>query len=89
MKWARWFEAFRWVEQTKIGEDVRVSTIFLGLDHNYTMKGPPILWETMVFGGKHHHYQQRCSGSMEQAEAMHRDVVKMVKEDSTQTKHTK
>lgn len=26
-----------------------VSTVFLGIDHNFTMKGPPILFETMVF----------------------------------------
>lgn len=26
-----------------------VSTVFLGLDHNYSMRGPPILFETMVF----------------------------------------
>jgi hypothetical protein len=27
-----------------------VSTVFLGLDHNFGMNGPPILFETMVFG---------------------------------------
>lgn len=27
-----------------------VSTVFLGLDHDYTGKGPPVLWETMIFG---------------------------------------
>lgn len=26
-----------------------VSTIFLGIDHNHRMRGPPILFETMVF----------------------------------------
>lgn len=30
---------------------VRVSTVFLGLDHNFRAAGPPILWETLVFGG--------------------------------------
>lgn len=29
----------------------RVSTVFLGLDHNFGGDGPPILFETMVFGG--------------------------------------
>ena len=27
----------------------RVSTVFLGLDHNYGDEGPPILFETMIF----------------------------------------
>ncbi len=27
-----------------------VSTVFLGLDHNFAGKGPPILYETMWFG---------------------------------------
>lgn len=31
--------------------DVDVSTVFLGLDHNYGDSGPPILFETMVFSG--------------------------------------
>lgn len=26
-----------------------VSTVFLGIDHNHTGRGPPILFETMVF----------------------------------------
>jgi hypothetical protein len=33
------------------GKEVRVSTVFLGLDHNFFGKGPPVLWETLVFGG--------------------------------------
>lgn len=32
------------------GDDVRVSTVFLGLDHCWN-GGKPILWETMIFGG--------------------------------------
>jgi hypothetical protein len=27
----------------------RVSTVFLGMDHNYTGLGPPLVFETMVF----------------------------------------
>lgn len=30
--------------------DARVSTVFLGLDHGWG-EGPPVLYETMVFGG--------------------------------------
>jgi hypothetical protein len=31
---------------------VAVSTIFLGLNHRYFGDGPPLLFETMVFGGE-------------------------------------
>jgi hypothetical protein len=53
--WAQWFEtADRRVAQDldegDAGKKVRVSTVFLGLDHRFG-DGPPILWETLVFGG--------------------------------------
>lgn len=35
-----------------------VSTVFLGLDHNWG-DGPPVLWETMIFGGPFNEYQER------------------------------
>ena len=49
MRWGRWLEkAERHVAQTQIG-DVWVSTVFLGLDHNFGFEGPPVLFETMAF----------------------------------------
>lgn len=30
-------------------KDYEVSTVFLGIDHNFTPHGPPLLFETMVF----------------------------------------
>jgi hypothetical protein len=63
-------------------EDVsgaRISTVFLGVDHSFTQTGPPILWETMVFGGMLDMYKDRCGGTREQAEAMHERVVAKVK----------
>ena len=80
MEWARWFECCenRVVKQEKVG-DTFVSTVFLGLDHNYG-KGPPVLWETMCFEGKMAGEMDRCSGGREQAEAMHERMVKHVKE---------
>ncbi len=51
MKWARWFEtADRTVRRTEHG-NMMVSTVFLGLDHNFDDDGPPVLFETMVFTG--------------------------------------
>ena len=57
LTWARWFETHeRHVADTDLGAYGRVSTVFLGLDHNFLgIVNPityrPILWETMVFGG--------------------------------------
>ena len=54
--WAQFFENMdnRRVAETWVTlvdkDDVHVSTVFLGLDHNYG-PGPPLLFETMVFGG--------------------------------------
>ena len=30
---------------------VFISTVFLGIDHNFNLEGPPLLFETMIFGG--------------------------------------
>ena len=80
--WGAWFEtATRIVEQTVVGDRLLVSTVFLGLNHNYGT-GAPILWETMVF--KHNgwqgtdfdgDYQQRYS-SREKAEQGHRRAIR-------------
>jgi len=56
MTWATWFETNdRRVAHTMVGP-VEVSTVFLGLDHNFHSiitgsPGPPILFETMAFTG--------------------------------------
>ena len=60
IKFGRWFrQCDRTVLRTVIGrsdgsnQDITatVSTVFLGLNRNFAQKGPPVLWETMVFGG--------------------------------------
>jgi len=66
------------VEEIFLG-DVHVSTVFLGLNHNFLRSGPPILFETMVFGGKHDNDQERCA-TWEEAEAMHQRAVEMVRQ---------
>lgn len=77
MTWARWFEsADRHIANTNIG-DVHISTVFLGLDHGYSELGPPLIFETMIFGGEHDQYQDRCS-TYEEAEAMHKRAVALV-----------
>ena len=75
MTWAKWYEtAERHVAQEVRG-DVRVSTVFLGLDHAWG-SGPPMIFETMIFGGEHDQYQERCS-TWTQAEDMHKTACKL------------
>jgi hypothetical protein len=51
MQWALLFEQTeaRIVGQTRTLYGEKLSTVFLGLDHNYSRTGPPILFETMLF----------------------------------------
>lgn len=44
-----WSDDYRRVASTEVG-DVRVSTVFLPIDHGYG-DGPPVIYETMIFGG--------------------------------------
>jgi hypothetical protein len=79
MEWARWFgqgSEQRIVAQNKLGS-VMISTVFLGLDHSFTSSGPPLLYETMIFGGEHDGYQTRCS-TYEQAVEMHKVALAKV-----------
>lgn len=77
--WGNWIEKHdRRVNQTRIG-DVRVSTVFLGLDHNFG-NGKPLLFETMIFGGNRDSYQERYS-TWKEAEKGHREAVKLVRLD--------
>ena len=81
MTWANWFQSRdnRRVRNDTIG-GVRVSTVFLGLDHQCG-EGPPLLFETMIFGGAHDEFQERCS-TWEQAEEMHKRALRMVQEEA-------
>lgn len=79
-KWGEWMETYdRQVKLETIG-DCQISTVFLGIDHDFSGTGSPVLWETMIFSSNPEldGYQQRCSGSREQAEAMHREAVAVV-----------
>lgn len=62
-EWGRWIEGAderRLIARTVAGSHL-VSTVFLGLDHDYTGMGPPILWETAIISGPHKGYLQRYS----------------------------
>lgn len=83
MEWRRKFKAQdRTVAHTRITKDdskdreVRVSTVFLGIDHAFG-PGGPILFESMVFGGPLHGEQERYH-TWEEAVAGHEAMVQRV-----------
>jgi hypothetical protein len=86
LKWAAWFEGANKIVKKdtatvtvggeKAGE-IRISTVFLGIDHSFN-GGEPILFETMVFGGKLDQEMDRCS-TWEAAEKMHELMCEKVK----------
>lgn len=81
LAWARMFEdgTGRTVAKDTIGE-ARVSTVFLGIDHNFG-DGPPAVFETMIFGGPFDEYTWRYA-TWAEAEAGHRAVVEALRTES-------
>ena len=85
-EWMKWFETNddkRRVALTTQG-NVTVSTVFLGID--LTFGGPPLIFETMIFGGEREGYQKRYSTWLE-AEEGHKNactlafILKLVEEN--------
>lgn len=73
LMWAKWYEnnnhiVAAWGDRG----DVYVSTVFLSIDHGFG--GVPLLFETMIFGGPHHQWQDRYS-TWQEAAAGHNRVV--------------
>lgn len=52
--WATWFEDIknRRVARTEFPDGSYLSTIFMGMDHGWNDKLPPVLFETMLFRPK-------------------------------------
>jgi hypothetical protein len=57
--WADYQDAHKRVASTRRGK-VWVSTVFLGIDHQFG-DGPPLVFESMVFGGPKDQYMDRYS----------------------------
>lgn len=77
--WARWFNtANRRVAETTIGRRL-VSTVFLGIDHSFG-EGPPLLFETMVFGAPSYN-DQVCERYSTKADALagHAQICKQTR----------
>jgi len=77
VEWGAWLEN---AERTVASDTVKsssVSTIFLGVDHSLG-NGPPLLFETRVFGGKLDQEVNRYS-TWEEAEAGHQEMCERVR----------
>ena len=79
-RYREWAEDF---ENKRVGYDevggLRVSTVFLGLDHSHTDHGHPLLFETMVFPMENSgdiHCERGFTWS--EAEEMHKRAIEMV-----------
>ena len=76
MTWAKWYEtAKRKIANTK-GKVSLVSTVFLGMDHQFG-DGPPMVFETLVFGGPFADEMDRYS-TLDEAKAGHAAMVEKV-----------
>jgi len=78
MTWAKSFETIDRRVAFDTTKGVAVSTVFLGLNHNFG-DGPPLLFETMVFGGTLNDEQVRYS-TREEAIAGHAKMVERVRQ---------
>lgn len=77
LMWADWFGTADRHVGIEERDGIKVSTVFLGLDHNFLLDGPPLLFETMVFGGEFEGEQERYS-TWDEAELGHRAMVAKV-----------
>ena len=75
-------------DATRIGSthvhDAWVSTVWVGLDMGFHPFAdyPPIIFETMVFGGEHDQYQERYA-TKEQALAGHNRIVQALENNES------
>lgn len=86
--WAKWLEHpdNRIVGYTQITSEVWVSTVFIGIDMGFrdiTGGGPPILFETMIFGGPLNDTMDRYS-SYDDAMTGHKMYVKRARKAAGQ-----
>lgn len=82
LRWGKWLGKTRTkVRKTFIGRYF-ISTVFLGMDHNFSTHGQPLLFETMVIkdGDWCGEAQYRCE-TWRQALRQHWDAVRGVKDE--------
>lgn len=76
---ARFDHKNKHVAETQVG-GIWISTVFLGIDHNYYTDGLPILFETVAFRGGNGDDCERC-GSWDEAEKQHAEMVERIRRE--------
>lgn len=76
IEWAMDFEKTedRIIGRTELPNGLVVSTVWLGINYNFTDSGPPIIFETMVFGLPTSEYVERYA-TEEEARVGHKLAV--------------
>lgn len=78
VEWGMWMqERVKHVGDITTKRGIRISTVFLGLDHQYG-EGEPLLFETMIFGNNVGDMMCRYS-TFNQAREGHRRAIKLVR----------
>jgi len=72
-EWSKFMNSNRRLKKDTFPNGVWVSTVFLGLDYSFG-EGPPILWETMIFGatGDLNDYRERYTTAVDALEGHER-----------------
>lgn len=79
IRWAWYCRPNRQVANRKVN-GVRVSTVFLGINHEFREDKRPILFETMIWiDGKPGNFQQRYS-TWKEAEDGHYETIKLCRD---------
>ena len=78
--WVTWHQMTNHtISRDSVGE-ILVSTIFFGLNQRSQPNSPPLIFETMVFGGSFGEYRERYE-TYSEAEAGHQRVLSMVMDE--------
>lgn len=77
------FDERQWVARTTLDDGTLISTIWTGLDAG--LHDPPLIYETMIFGGLHDGRQYRWPGR-HAALAGHDQTVALVREALTRAR---
>lgn len=87
LEWAQWMQTKdHRVAFTEIN-GVVISTVFLGVDHNFCGDGDPLLFETMVFSPDWERGEQRRYFTWQEAQVGHQEVVEAIKTQSAEIDH--
>lgn len=82
-------EKYKRIDYTTLSDGRIVSTVWLGLDHNYEKTGEPLIFETMVFPSSNEYAETECVRYATEEEAIkgHKEMVakhrKLIVEEST------